>query len=76
MTTTTTVPIAEQLAELERELGYRQRVFPKWIADGRMTPDTAANRTEKLRAAIETLRSLQAAPQKAPALPLGTWPRR
>jgi hypothetical protein len=32
-----TVPIAEQIEELDRELKTRQRVYPNWVADGRLS---------------------------------------
>jgi hypothetical protein len=50
------VPIADQLAEVEREIRQRERVYPKWIAAGRLKADTAANKMRSLEAAAATLR--------------------
>lgn len=51
-----TVPLPEQAAEVERELRQRERLYPQWIAEGRIKPDTAATKVRNLRAAATTLR--------------------
>jgi hypothetical protein len=53
------IPLLDQIAELERELGYRRRVFPKWIADGRMQAAAAARRMSAMEAALATLKGMQ-----------------
>ncbi len=30
------IPLSEQIAELKRELGYRERLYPQWVESGRM----------------------------------------
>ena len=30
--------IHEQIESVQREIGMRQRVYKKWVADGKMTP--------------------------------------
>jgi hypothetical protein len=32
----------EKLTAIKRELKLRRRVYPRWIADGKMTPEKAA----------------------------------
>lgn len=57
---TAPIPIADQIAEVERELGYRDRVYPGWVLSGRMTQDRASFHVARLRAAAATLRAIQA----------------
>ena len=70
------VPLAEQIAELERERDFRATWFQKKVRSGAFTPDSIATRMARLEAAIETLRSLQATELVVPAGTLGAWPRR
>lgn len=48
----------EQIAELKRELGVRERVYPKWIEMGRITKEKAEENKGKLQAAIKTMTGL------------------
>jgi hypothetical protein len=50
------VPIEVQIAEAERELKKREMVYPRWIANGKMTEHDAKHRLMCQRAIIETLR--------------------
>jgi hypothetical protein len=50
--------LAEQIAELDRELRLRNRVYPRLVADGRLSEATANRHTRALRAALRTLRGL------------------
>ncbi len=50
--------LAQQLAEAERELNLRLRVFPRWIEAGRIKPQMADKRMARQAAAVETLRGL------------------
>jgi len=54
----TAVPITDQIAEVERELRQRERLYPKWIAEGRIKQDTADAKLRALRAAALSLRFL------------------
>lgn len=54
------IPIADQLSELRREMKQRDRVYPRWIADGRLQQADADLRRARLQAAIETLEGLAA----------------
>lgn len=63
------IPLADQLAEVERELSMRERVYPKWVQSGRMKVTEADRQIARMRAVRDTLRGLTAA-AAAPALPL------
>lgn len=52
------IPLAEQVTELKRELHMRHRVYPKWVASGRMEQREADRHVARLEAAIETLSRL------------------
>lgn len=57
-----TVPLARQVACVERELRMRRRAYPRWIAAGRMTEQEAARETWEMQAVLDTLRGLAGAP--------------
>lgn len=50
-----TVPLEEQIKEVKRELGLRERVYPRWIAAKKLWPDDADRHMAAMRAALETL---------------------
>lgn len=52
--------LEEAIAEVEREFNVRERCFPKWVADGRLTNIDAKDRLERLGAACYFLRALLA----------------
>ena len=47
--------VAQQLAEAQREMALRQRVYPTWIQDGRIKAQTALERPERQAAIVATL---------------------
>lgn len=53
------VPIGEQIACIERELRYRQRVYPDWVARGRMTQAKSREELRRMEAVLATLRALE-----------------
>lgn len=53
-----TVPIGEQVACIERELRYRQRVYPDWVSRGRMTWNKAREELRRMEAVLETLKHI------------------
>lgn len=55
---TPSVPLAEQIAEIERELKIKQRVYPRWVADGRLSLKESAERIARTAAALDTLKSV------------------
>lgn len=46
----------EALDELQREFNVRQRCFPRWITEGRVSRTDAQDRLDRLATAIEELR--------------------
>lgn len=53
------VPIDEQIAEVEREIALRERVYPNWVAKGRMNQARADEAMARIRAALTTLRYMR-----------------
>lgn len=53
--------LQDQLACAERELKMRQRVYPRWCDQGKMTREKATQETDAMAAIVETLRPLAAA---------------
>lgn len=50
-----------QLAECQRELGLRRRLYPRWVADGRMTQQQADRYIRLMEAIHETVRKARQA---------------
>ena len=50
------VLIADQIACIEREIGYRLRVYPRRVADGKMTQQLADRELDRMRAVLDTLK--------------------
>lgn len=57
---TAPVPLSEQIAEVEREIRQRCRVYPKLVADGRYKQETADAKLAAMRATQSTLIWLEA----------------
>lgn len=49
---------AEKAACAERELKMRERVYPRWVQAGKITPALAARETELMRAIAADYRAL------------------
>lgn len=49
----------EQIAEVRRELGFRPRVYDRWVQAGKMTQQQADERIGRLRAALGSLEALR-----------------
>lgn len=54
-----TIPLAQQIRCAERELAMRQRVYPNWVAGGRLSQEKADHEIAAMRAIVETLRASQ-----------------
>lgn len=54
--TDTTYTIAEQIAEVERELRVRDRVYTRWILQKKITAANAEKQQAGMRAVLETLK--------------------
>lgn len=50
--------IHEQIACVKREIAMRERVYPKWIASGKMQADQAGLEIDRMKAVLETLRAV------------------
>jgi hypothetical protein len=66
---TPTATLAEQIAEIRREMKQRERVYPRLILAGKMTQDAANRQTRFMQAALETLEACQAGQPPAPDAP-------
>jgi hypothetical protein len=54
------VTISEQIRCAQRELSLRERVYPRWVSDRRMTQDKADREIAGMRAVIATLEHVRA----------------
>lgn len=48
----------EIIKELKRELGMRQRLYPDWVASGKLSSQTAEHRIKAIEQAIALLQPL------------------
>ncbi len=55
------IPLADQIAELKRELAIRKNTYPKWVDAGRMRPAAAEIQIARMTAALHTLMDLDSA---------------
>lgn len=54
------ITLAEQIAEVDRELKLRSRVYPRWVEAEKITPPAAARQLARMQAVRATLVSLKA----------------
>ena len=47
--------LEDQISCVRRELGFRERLYPRWVADGRMTQKQADDEITTMRAVLRTL---------------------
>lgn len=52
------VTITEQMKGVRREIDYRKRLYPKWVADGRMTQQEANYQIELMEYVLNTLQAV------------------
>lgn len=50
--------LAAEINCIERELGFRRRVYPRWIDAGKMTKALADHETTTMQRVLERLRKL------------------
>lgn len=50
--------IEQQIACVEREVKMRHRVYPRWVADGRMTQQKADAEIAAMEAVLQTLQAM------------------
>ena len=51
------IPVTAQLAEVEREIALRRRVYPRWIQAGRLSQTAADRQIATMEAVAATLRA-------------------
>lgn len=51
--------IDEQITCVMREINMRRRVYPKWVANGRMTKENADREIAAMAAVLDTLKGLK-----------------
>lgn len=49
----------EQIKAVIRELGFRERVYPGWVAKGKMKQAEADYQIAAMKAVLETLKTLK-----------------
>ena len=54
----TPVPLADQIKCVDREIGMRLRVYPRWVQSGRMKQDEADREIARMEAVLATLHRL------------------
>jgi hypothetical protein len=59
MTSTVAVSFDDQLAEVEREVEVRKKLYPGWVTEGRIIQSAAQERLARLIAARDTLRAMK-----------------
>lgn len=52
------IPLSAQIAAVEREIGYRERCYPRWVTEGRMKEDKADAELAAMRAVLATLKAV------------------
>ena len=52
------ISLARQLAEVEREIALRRRVYPRFIKSGQLSPKAAERQIDIMEAVADTLRRL------------------
>lgn len=57
------VTIEDQVKCVEREISMRERVYPRWVADKKLTQATADRELAGMKAVLRTLKSLLENPQ-------------
>ena len=52
------VPLEEQIACVKRELSFRARIYPRWVADKKLLQATADHEMARMQAVLATLERL------------------
>lgn len=53
------ISIEKQIAAINREIRYREFLYPKWVASGKMTQQKADYQIAVMKAILKTLCGLQ-----------------
>lgn len=49
------VSLSDQIAVVKREIAMRERVYPRWVAAGRMSPAKSVHEITTMKAVLATL---------------------
>jgi hypothetical protein len=52
------VPLEEQIKCVEREIGFRERCYPRWVIEHKMTQRKMDDELRAMRAVLRTLKGL------------------
>ena len=55
------VSIDNMVASVQREIGFRRKVYPRWVQQKKMRPETAPMEIERMEAVLEALEELRLA---------------
>lgn len=53
------VTIEEQIACVERELGFRKKLYPRWVGSGKLTAENAQQELDRMEAVLVSLQRVQ-----------------
>ncbi|RMG80611.1 MAG: hypothetical protein D6712_17760 [Chloroflexi bacterium] len=53
------ISLADQIAEVKRELQHRKKVYSRWVNSGKMPARTARRQYDRLDAVLNTLLQLK-----------------
>lgn len=54
------IPLAEQIAEAQRELALRRQCYPGWVRSGKLDADQARHQLAAMEAIVQTLTRMEA----------------
>ena len=54
-----TVTIDQMIACAVREIGFRKRVYPRWVSQNKLTQKAADTELERMTAILELLRNVE-----------------
>lgn len=55
----TAIPLSDQIAAVRREIGLRERLYPRWVTDGKLGEQKAAAEIAAMKAVLESLLRLE-----------------
>ena len=53
------IPLSNQIACVEREIGLRLRVYPRWVESEKMKQEKADSEIATMKAVLETLKTIK-----------------
>ena len=64
------IPLAEQIAEAQRELALRKKCYPQWVKRGRLSREDADRQLLAMSEIVRTLQLVDFAQRQLPLFPL------